>query len=162
MATIHIEAKVAASRSGCRSVAPGGPEAAAATSGSVAGELRGPRSNNSSVAPKVATSRSVGGTLRGPRSRSCSVWERWMSAMWLQKQQLQRPGALLERSMAPEAAVRGMQRYGSVAETRKYQMQRPEALQERQVTEAAAGVRLTAVVKIGTSFRSSRTPVPKH
>ena len=57
------------------------------------------------VAPEaaIATSRSVARGLRVPRSSSCSARERCRSAAWPQKHQMQR--ALQERGVAPEAAV---------------------------------------------------------
>ena len=57
------------------------------------------------VKERNAASRSVAGAFCGARGTNCSVWERWRSVLWAQKQQLQRLGALLERSVTPEAAV---------------------------------------------------------
>ena len=52
----------------------------------------------------VAASRSDAGAC-GLRGSSCSVRERCRSFLWVQKQQLQRPGALPELSVGSEAAV---------------------------------------------------------
>ena len=68
---------------------------------------------------------SVAGALRGPRSNSCSAEERCSNAAWAQEQHLQRLGALLERCVGPEGAVAassscsGQERRRSVAEARK-------------------------------------------
>ena len=46
---------------------------------------------------------SVAGALRGPRSNTCSAQQRCSSAAWPQKQQLQRLGAVQQRCVALEA-----------------------------------------------------------
>ena len=45
------------------------------------------------------------GSAAWPQNSSCSVWERCWSDAWPQRQQLQRPGSLQERCVAPKAAV---------------------------------------------------------
>ena len=108
-------------------------EAAVAASGSVAGAF-------GCLKAPGAASGSVAGAFCGLRSSSCSVQERCRSVLWSQKQQLQRPGALQERSVASEAAVAAS---GSVAGAfclwpQKQQLQHLGALQERSVASEAA------------------------
>ena len=64
--------------------------------------------------------------MRVAGSSSCNVWKRCRSVLWPQKQQLQRLGALQERSVASEAAVAATR---SVAAARGVTV--PGPLQER-------------------------------
>ena len=114
----------------------------------------------------VAASWSVAGAFGGLRRSSCSVRERGRSVLWPQKQQLQRLGALQERSVVSEGAVAASgsvagalcglrssscsvpQRCRSVAEARKQQLQRSAAVaaiscsgQERKPGREARGAR---------------------
>ena len=70
------------------------------------------------------SSRSILSLQTQQLQRSCTVAASWsLAGAWLQKQQLQRLGALHERAVSPEAAV---------------QLQRPGALQERAAAPEAA------------------------
>ena len=96
----------------------------------------------------VAASRSVEGASRGPRSSSCRVLKRCSSLAWPQKQQLQRPGALLERCVAPEAQVAAS---GNVAGA---SLGSRSALQERCVDPEAA---VAASGSLAGASRGSRS-----